>query len=582
MGFRPSPPPGGGGGSLALLNEGVAVPGRSILDFKGLDLDLSDDSVIGKSVLRMISQSPIDPVDEFGASNLGTGDQQVAVNLAHDKARAVISGVSAGKVRYRKGVFRVDSLKDGTNCVDTEKTIVQGDGSGVSRISIGHDMGPGTYALNFQKTESATQPYIGVRDIDVWGPNGSGIMGVTPNQMEGVRLGNLPKVEGYDIRNFHSGLYLFKDHEIIGPGKSTSNFYNVYVAGTQSAGDQWFNGVNMSSPFRACVGVAAGSHLGGVIFQRCQLGDGPFSFYKEGGFGVTPVDSLFVTFASFIGCSFENFNHAILYSEAYGNLTQKPGSTADCSLLTFIRCFVSAPHTTGKVIDVPYGDGSTYMHGTGQQIPSGYPADAPFMGCRITGLRIVGGDDQPFVVPTFGSRADLSFLAAGLGALENVEIGDVKGKIDNLAYDAQSGRKLFHFDKAGVVNDIGFKYGGSRGSIRRAAATFAAKELIEWTDDGTKVQRSTGTRKTAGVAMEAATSTTDCPAFVYDCRNGDPVPVLVDASHAGDFSTAGKWAKASTAFPGTVELATGPTDGQVVGRTTGVHAAGSVPLKVFV
>lgn len=571
----------GAAGGHVIKDEGTSRAARTNLNFLGLGVSATDNAGADSTDIRVVRDAPINVMDyPYSAVNTDTGDQTAAINAAIAVARTSIAGTSCGEVFFPRGVYKCTTMTDGTNVIDAEKVVLRGETIGGSRISIPTDHGAGKYGINFQKTDTATTAYIGLRNLSVYGPQVSGDYGEagTGAVMEGVRVGNRIFCDGFDIRGFHSGFYMFKDHEIIKNGSVTSNFYNIYFNNTTSGGDQKFEGVTMNAPLKAVVGISEAAAVGGATFRSCQMGDCSFVFYKE---GTTPTNTSGITSSIFEGCSFESFGHAIFYSEVYQPAVMNVG----CDGLVFIRCFVSGAHDTTRLIPVAHGDGNTYTHGQTDNINSGYPQDAPFMGARISGLTMIGSN-QPFYVPSQPGRADKSYLAAGLGAIEGVELEDLKTWVDGLGSNlvgATPTRKLFHFAGSGACNDVKFTYGGARATIRQAAATFSATELLEYNSAGDKVQRATGNLPLAGVAIETATTTVDRPAFVYSTEpHGNPIPVAVDQTNSAALSAAQKWIKPDLTNNGCVQAAVnGAGTGTITSAATSAtitHGLGATPL----
>lgn len=532
---------------------------------------------------------------DYGAKNDGTGDQTAAINAAIAAARSSINGKTQGWVYFPRGVYRCTSLIDGTNVIDAEKVILCGEGSAGTVILIPTDMGAGKYAVNFQKTDTATHERIGLRNIAVWGP---GTTGLTWNYgdpnvvlMDGVRIGNNPLIgPDFDVRGFRAGFYLFKDHEnFFGPGKSTSNFYGIYYASTTSGGDSEYHGaIYLGDNKKACVGIAHTAGAGGLSFYGAKLADTPFCFWKEAGPGMTaPSNAVGMTATLLSGVSVESFAHAIFGFEGYGVLPN-----VSCDEVTFERCFGGAgAFDTTRLIAPAYGDGATYNHGQSDNIPSGYPQDALFQGGKINGIKFLG-TRAPFIVPGQPGRADKSFLAAGQGSLINLDIqDDIKTVIDGLDQNlvgATPARKFIHRANSGVVGNNKLIYDGNRATIRQIVSTSMAKfDVVEMNNSQDKIQRATDTKPFHGIVVETPTAANDVPVVVFLGKEGNPVPVNVKASKAAALNASGLPVKLSTTGgeQHTVEKATGtPPTGTIVGYTSAgaVDQSGSADTTVLV
>lgn len=606
----PAPPETVGSGSAAQTSF---TPTTTIPETDVQDAIENLDARVVREAVNVLSH---------GADATNVTDATAAFQAAITKAKTAIGSSGPGEVFVPKGGYKLNL----TDTLDCEGIILRGEGMEASKLFVNGDLGIGKQALSFQMSEVATVPNVGGRDLYLRGPSGSSALGNFPALMDGMRLGNAGYAENCEISGFRSGLNIFKDHERARGLRLGGNAFGILHDRTESGGDQSYEDITCSGCLIAAVAVHPDSDIGGARFAKCQFGFVPVSFLKlslnstagqheaagtgdltSGSNIITNVNTTLGAFAvgQRLVCTDGGTPTVSTASDGKGPGFRIEAINADGANTIRLSGNVTATIPGGHLYATAYQGllvsashvESTSFESWGNNLMRGDDSGAvfsngmTFVACVASnpgaGNRQIAGWDKTGTTAKVGltdwtliaSQSILKAMDSGVfdgGGLRN-DYGETKTTIDAAN---TAGKPLVKVP--GGTNTGGSRglYNGDRYDVfQTSGATTIVKGHVMHVED-IRAGIADGTKPLRGVALSPVYVANDQIPIV--ARSSQPVPVKVDASVANGAIAANQYIKLDTAHPGCVVQAAGPTDGQVVGKTTATNAGGFVSALISI
>lgn len=263
----------------------------------------------------------------YGAAGNGIADDGPAIQAAIDAAYTAGGGI----VFFPQGAYR------------TTDTIWEKDGVALlgvspvgSQINAASDFGAGEYLMAPHASDgqgvwgNCPGPLTNLRLNGV----GSGSIGTSPCDMDGLMVGPWTKLYNVHTYNFRAGLVMMGDHNHLIGCKSSLNYYGVlYPTGWTSLGNHVYVDSHFDSNYFASVAAEGGSTIDSSKFDGCHFGVGPFGFYKFNGPDGANNDFGLLNNTGLYNCSFENVGN-----EAFCDVSTGTGNGAN----TFNGCYVES------------------------------------------------------------------------------------------------------------------------------------------------------------------------------------------------------------------------------------------------
>jgi hypothetical protein len=178
-----------------------------------------------------------------------------------------------------------------------------GAGPDVTYLYFSTDRAAGTFALS--------GPGVRVRNMTIYGPGTSLVLGTSPANLRAVEMQNRANLQHVTIERFHAGYQVVGDHTYAETVKTLNCFYGEEYANGTTFGDHTRIDCDNTGNLRASIFVALDGKMDAATYIRGHLGFTPFCIECEAGGAddwVGMIDS------QFIGTAFEYGGNGFLYN----------------------------------------------------------------------------------------------------------------------------------------------------------------------------------------------------------------------------------------------------------------------------
>jgi hypothetical protein len=270
-------------------------------------------------------------VSDYGADPSGNTGSATANTTAFQNAINALAAARGGTIFVPSGRYILNAtlvLPNMANGDDSWNAIeIQGEGFRNSILEWPTDLGSGQFALratnrvtNYVRTQISDIAFIGPRDVDT--------LGSAPAQMSGIGISNRFLLRRVEVQWFYSGIDILGDHSFFDYCEFTKNYYGAYWGNdATNRGDHYFNCCEISGNKFAGLAVNPVNNIDGTTFTECHIGFQPYGIYCETGTRTLG----FLTFSTFLDCSFEACGNGIIHSDTSG----ANHSVSNC---LFIQC----------------------------------------------------------------------------------------------------------------------------------------------------------------------------------------------------------------------------------------------------
>lgn len=257
-------------------------------------------------------------VSDYGADPSGNAANATANTTAFQNAINALSAARGGTIFVPAGRYVLNGtlvLPSMANGDDSWNAIeIKGEGFRNTILEWPTDLGAGQFAIraanrvtNYVRTQISDIAFIGPRDVDV--------LGSAPSAMSGIGISNRYLLRRVMVQWFNAGVDILGDHSFFDYCEFTKNYYGAYWGndGT-NRGDHYFNSCEISGNKFAGLAVNPVNNIDGTTFVQCHIGFQPYGIYCESGTRTLG----FLTFSTFIDCSFEAVGNGVIFSETAG------------------------------------------------------------------------------------------------------------------------------------------------------------------------------------------------------------------------------------------------------------------------